>query len=511
MKTKQTNAIVILDGFGYSAETHGNAVAAAGVPNITKLLESYPNGLLQAAGRAVGLPEGQMGNSEVGHLNLGAGRVVYQDITRIDKSIEDGDFFANPAFLGAIANVKAHNSALHLVGLCSDGGVHSHLNHLYALLELCKRESVSPVYIHCITDGRDVPPDSARHYVAQVEQKTKELGVGTVATVIGRYYYMDRDNRWERVEKGYNGVFSGTGARYSNSDNAIAASYALGKFDEFIEPLIIGGYAGVQENDSMIFYNFRSDRAREISRAIIYPEFPFFERKGGFKEIFYVGLTQYDETFTTGIHTAYAPKEIANTLGKYLGKRGLTQARIAETEKYAHVTFFFNGGVEEPNPGERRVLVPSPKVATYDLKPEMSAYEVTEKALETIGTVDVLMLNYANCDMVGHTGIMAAAVKAVSAVDECVGKIAEKILSVGGTMILTADHGNAELMTFENGAPCTAHTTNPVPVAIIGERFNKANARVRAGGNLGDVAPTLLDIMGLEKPVEMDGVSLLVR
>ena len=543
--TKPTNAIVILDGFGYSPDPRGNAVAISGIPNISKLLERYPNGFLDAAGRAVGLPEGQMGNSEVGHLNLGAGRIVYQDITRIDKSIEDGDFFANPAFLGAINNVKAHGTALHLAGLCSDGGVHSHLNHLYALLELCKREKVKTVYIHCITDGRDVPPDSARRYVGEVVQKTKEFGVGSVASIVGRYYYMDRDNRWERVEKGYNGVFNGIGARYGDSDAAIAASYAAGEFDEFIKPLIIGGYAGVNPNDSMIFYNFRSDRAREISRAIIYPEFNSFERKGGFKLIYYVGMTQYDESFPqiqgsgvrgqgsvnkdekfgVGIATAYAPKEIKNTLGEYLGKLGLTQARIAETEKYAHVTFFFNGGVEEPNPGEQRVLVPSPKVSTYDLKPEMSAYEVTEKALETIGTVDVLMLNFANCDMVGHTGILDVAVKAVTAVDECVARVAEKILSVHGNMILTADHGNAELMSFADGSPCTAHTTNLVRVMVVGEGFSKANitpctvtgspdtlpTRIRSGGNLGDVAPTLLEIMGLSKPVEMEGKSLLEK
>jgi 2,3-bisphosphoglycerate-independent phosphoglycerate mutase len=507
---KKTRAVVILDGFGYNESKPGNAVAAAGTPNIDRLLRDYPNDFLQVSGRAVGLPEGQMGNSEVGHLNVGAGRVVYQDITRIDKAIEDGDFFTNPAFLEAVKAVKKNGSALHLVGLCSDGGVHSHLNHLYALLRLAKAEKVKIVHIHCITDGRDVPPDSARRYVAEVNAKCKEIGVGKVATVVGRYYYMDRDNRWERVEKGYNAVFAGVGTQYSAADSAIAASYAAGKFDEFIEPMIVDGYKGVVSGDAMIFYNFRSDRAREISRAILYPEFPHFERAGGFKDIVYVGMTQYDETFEH-IKTAFGPKVIVNNLGEYLGKIGLTQTHVAETEKYAHVTFFFNGGVEEPNPGESRVLVASPKVATYDLKPQMSAFEVTDKAVEVIGETDVLILNYANCDMVGHTGVFGAAVKAVETVDTCVGRLFEKILAVGGAMILTADHGNAEMMTFPDGAPCTSHTVNPVRVILAGDGITPKSTALREGGKLSDIAPTLLDLLGVEQPAEMEGKTLRVR
>ncbi|MCL2061538.1 MAG: 2,3-bisphosphoglycerate-independent phosphoglycerate mutase [Firmicutes bacterium] len=506
---KPTQAIVIMDGFGYSAETFGNAIKSAGTPNIDALQKTYPSGLIEASGLSVGLPEGQMGNSEVGHLNLGAGRVVYQDITRIDKAIADGEFSKNPVFLDAVKNVQKNRSAMHLVGLCSDGGVHSHLNHMYALVHLCKAQKLKNVYIHCITDGRDVAPDSARSFIAQVEKKCAEIGAGKVATVIGRYYYMDRDNRWDRVEKGYNGVFEGKGAHYSCADSAVAASYANGVFDEFIKPSIIGEYKGVQNGDSVIFYNFRSDRAREISRAVIEDDFAEFVRENGKKEIFYAGMTQYDEAFKSGIYTAFAPKEITNTLGEYLAKNNLTQARVAETEKYAHVTFFFNGGVEEPNSGERRVLVASPKVATYDLQPEMSAYEVAEKALEQIGEVDVLILNFANCDMVGHTGVLNAAEKAVKTVDECVGRVAEKILALGGNMILTADHGNAEVMLFPGGSPSTAHTTNPVPLIIVGKNFENSNKKIRKNGSLSDVAPTLLKIMGLKKPPEMDGESLI--
>ncbi|MDR2201322.1 MAG: 2,3-bisphosphoglycerate-independent phosphoglycerate mutase [Clostridiales bacterium] len=509
MTTKKTDAIIILDGFGYTAEEKGNAVKKSGIPNITAYLNGYPHTLIEASGRAVGLPAGQMGNSEVGHLNIGAGRVVYQDITRIDKAIEDGEFFNNPEILAAMRNAEGDNKALHLVGLCSDGGVHSHINHLYALLETAKREKVRTVWVHCITDGRDVPPDSAREYVAALSAKIKELGSrAKIATVVGRYYYMDRDNRWERVERGYNCVFAAEGTRYTNADAGIAASYALGKFDEFIEPVVVGGYKGVNDGDSIIFFNFRSDRAREITRAALYADFPHFERKGGRKNVFYVGMTRYDESFTD-VHTAFAPKDIKNTLGEYLASSGKTQARIAETEKYAHVTFFFNGGVEEPNKNEQRFLVPSPKVATYDLKPEMSAFEVTETALKAVGETDVIIMNYANCDMVGHTGVFNAAVKAVTAVDTCVKRVIDKILSTGGAVLLTADHGNAETMTFENGAPCTSHTTNPVFFILIGEKFK--GVTLRSGGALCDVAPTLLDVMGLPKPAEMDGATLIER
>ena len=505
---KKTDAIIIMDGFGWRKEEKGNAVIAAGTPYIKSLMAKYPYTFIEASGRAVGLPAGQMGNSEVGHLNLGAGRVVYQDITRIDKAIEDGDFFTNPAFLGAIDNVKKHGTALHLVGLLSDGGVHSCISHLFALLELAKRNEVKTVYVHCVTDGRDVPPDSAVKYIAELEEEIKKLGVGKIATVVGRYYYMDRDNRWERVKKGYDGVFAGIGTHYATAGEGVRASYDKKVYDEFIEPIVVGDYKGVSANDSIIFYNFRSDRAREITRAAIYPDFDCFERSGGYKPVYYVGMTQYDATFT-GIHTAFGPKHLDNTLGEYLAKQGLTQARVAETEKYAHVTFFFNGGVEQPNEGERRVLVASPKVATYDLQPEMSAPEVTEKALEVVGNVDVLILNFANCDMVGHTGVFDAAVKAVKTVDECLSKLVPAIQATGGTALVTADHGNAEQMCFDDGSPCTSHTTNLVPFIVAGDKYAKAT--LEKTGALCDVAPTLLDVMGVEKPVEMEGKSLIAK
>lgn len=504
---RKTDAIIIMDGFGLSDSNYGNAVATAPATRINALMSAYPSTKIAASGRAVGLPEGQMGNSEVGHLNIGAGRVVYQDITMIDKSIEDGDFFTNAAFIGAIDNVKNTGGALHLMGLLSDGGVHSMNTHLYALLKLCKAQAVKTVYVHCFLDGRDVPPDSAAGYIAELEAEIKKIGTGTVATAIGRYYVMDRDNRWERVKEGYDALFAGIGKSATNLGAAVKAGYAEGIFDEFVRPVVNPDYKGVQDGDSIIFYNFRSDRAREITRAAIYPDFKEFERAGGYKKTYYVGMTQYDATFT-GIVTAYPPKDIKNTLGEYLAASGKTQARIAETEKYAHVTFFFNGGVEAPNKNEKRVLVNSPKVATYDLKPEMSAYEVTEKALETIDEgLDVLILNYANCDMVGHTGDFDAAVKAVKAVDECVGKLVDKILSTGGTVLLTADHGNAEAMMFDGGAPCTSHTTNLVPFALIGEKYK--SAKLATNGALCDIAPTLLTVMGLPVPAEMTGKNLI--
>lgn len=505
---KKTDAIIIMDGFGYRESEKGNAVKKCGIPYTTSLMEKYPHTLIEASGRAVGLPAGQMGNSEVGHLNLGAGRVVYQDITKIDKAIEDGEFFTNPAFLGAAENVKKYNTALHLVGLLSDGGVHSSNEHLYALLKFCKREGLKEVYVHCVTDGRDVPPDSAAHYVELLEEKIKEIGVGKIATVVGRYYYMDRDNRWERVKQGYDCVFAGVGAKFETAEEGIKASYAQKVFDEFIKPVVVDGYKGVNKNDSIIFYNFRSDRAREITRAAIYEDFDLFERAGGYKPVYYVGMTQYDATFT-GIHTAFAPRALKNTLGEYLAHKGFTQARVAETEKYAHVTFFFNGGVEKPNEGEQRVLVASPKVATYDLQPEMSAPEVTEKALEVIGDVDVLILNFANCDMVGHTGVFDAAVKAVKTVDDCLSRLVPAIQATGGTALVTADHGNAEQMTFDDGSPCTSHTTNPVPFILVGDRFK--GAKLKKTGALCDVAPTLLDVMGVVKPEEMEGESLIEK
>ena len=504
---KGVTGLIIMDGFGYREEKNGNAILTQGTPYINHLINTYPNTLINASGRAVGLPEGLMGNSEVGHLNLGAGRVVYQDITMIDKSIEDGDFFTNEAFMGAVKNVRENGTALHLVGLTSDGGVHSSINHLFALIDLAKKENIEKLYVHAITDGRDVAPDSATKYIKMVQDKLASVGLGKVATVVGRYYYMDRDNRWERVEKGYDCVFNGMGVKYDNVIDGVKASYKNKVYDEFLEPIVESTYTGVNANDSIIFYNYRSDRAREISRCAIYPDFDKFERKGGYRPVFYVGMTEYDSTFT-GIHTAYPPKDIKNTLGEYLANIGKTQVRIAETEKYAHVTFFFNGGVETPNKGEDRVLVASPKVATYDLQPEMSAYEVKDKALEALDKdYDVLIMNFANCDMVGHTGVFDAAVKAVETVDNCVKEVVEKILSLGGNVIVTADHGNAEVMFFENGELCTAHTTNPVPLIVAGEKYK--DCTLKEGCALCDVAPTLLDIMGVEKPAEMTGQTII--
>ena len=504
---KKTDALIIMDGFGYRKDAQGNAVYSASTPFIDSLFATAPHTFIEASGRAVGLPTGQMGNSEVGHLNLGAGRVVYQDITKIDKSIEDGDFFTNEAFLGAVENCKKHDSALHLVGLLSNGGVHSLNTHLYALLSLAKKNGLEKVFVHCITDGRDVAPDSAINFVSEAMDKTEEIGVGMVATVVGRYYYMDRDNRWERVKEGYDCVFAGVGKTYPCAKCGVKASYEAGILDEFIKPIVVKGYEGVKENDSVIFYNFRSDRAREITRAVVYPDFNLFERAGGYKKTFYVCMTQYDATFEN-VHVAFGPKSIKNTLGEYLASCGKVQARVAETEKYAHVTFFFNGGVEQPNENEKRVLVASPKVATYDLKPEMSAYEVTEKAIETIDEgIDALILNYANCDMVGHTGVFDAAVKAVETVDTCLEKLVKKVLSTGGTCLITADHGNAELMVNADGSICTAHTTNIVPFFVVGEKYK--NAQLKESGALCDVAPTLLSVMDLEIPQEMEGKSLI--
>ena len=503
------NALIILDGFGNNPDDYGNAINKAEKPFFDSLIEKYPHTLINASGYAVGLPEGQMGNSEVGHLNLGAGRVVYQDITTIDDAVKNGTFDSNAAFNTAIDAVKSNGSAMHLVGLLSNGGVHSMNTHLYALLKLCKKRGVDKVYVHCITDGRDVPPDSGRGFVRELEEKMREIGVGTVATIVGRYYYMDRDNRWERVARGYNAVFAAAGKHYSSSDSAMASSYASGTMDEFVEPVVIGDYKGVNAGDAMIFYNFRADRARQISRAITEPEFDCFERMGGYKKITYVGMTQYDVTLKN-IETAFPPRHLKNTLGEYLANNGFTQARVAETEKYAHVTFFFNGGVEKPNENETRVLVASPKVATYDLQPEMSAYEVADKAVEQAESgKDVLILNFANCDMVGHTGVIPAAVKAVHTVDECVKKVTDKILSMGGSALLTADHGNADKMLDTDGSPFTAHTTNPVPVVLVSDKWKSAT--LRKDGILADLAPTLLEVMGLPVPEEMTGKSLIVK
>lgn len=511
---KPITALLILDGFGYRKEKEGNAIKTDGVANIKALWDSYPHTLLQASGMDVGLPAGQMGNSEVGHLNIGAGRIVYQEFTRISKSIDDGEFFQNPAFLGAVENCKKHDSALHLMGLCSDGGVHSHLTHLYALLKLAKDHGLTKVFVHCFMDGRDVPPTSGKGYVEQVDAKLKELGVGRIATVMGRYYAMDRDNRFERVEKAYAALTYGEGLTASSAAEAMQQSYDAGVTDEFVVPTVVltdgNPTATIQAQDSVIFYNFRPDRAREISRAYIFEDFDGFERKNGFFPLYYVSMTQYDKTFEGHLQIAFKPQSMHNTLGEYLAKMGKTQLRIAETEKYAHVTFFFNGGVEAPNEGEDRALIASPKVATYDLKPEMSAYEVTDEAVRRIesGKYDVMILNFANCDMVGHTGVMDAAVAAVHAVDSCVRMVVEAIQKTGGRCIITADHGNAEYMWDEKAqVPFTAHTTNPVPCILVDD--SRKSVELREGGRLCDLAPTLLDLMELPVPQEMTGKTLI--
>ena len=511
---KPITALLILDGFGYRKEKEGNAIKTDGVANIKALWDSYPHTLLQASGMDVGLPAGQMGNSEVGHLNIGAGRIVYQEFTRISKSIDDGEFFQNPAFLGAVENCKKHDSALHLMGLCSDGGVHSHLTHLYALLKLAKDHGLTKVFVHCFMDGRDVPPTSGKGYVEQVDAKLKELGVGRIATVMGRYYAMDRDNRFERVEKAYAALTYGEGLTASSAAEAMQQSYDAGVTDEFVVPTVVltdgKPTATIQAQDSVIFYNFRPDRAREISRAYIFEDFDGFERKNGFFPLYYVSMTQYDKTFEGHLQIAFKPQSMHNTLGEYLAKMGKTQLRIAETEKYAHVTFFFNGGVEAPNEGEDRALIASPKVATYDLKPEMSAYEVTDEAVRRIesGKYDVMILNFANCDMVGHTGVMDAAVAAVHAVDSCVRMVVEAIQKTGGRCIITADHGNAEYMWDEKAqVPFTAHTTNPVPCILVDD--SRKSIELREGGRLCDLAPTLLDLMELPVPQEMTGKTLI--
>lgn len=511
---KPITALLILDGFGYRKEKEGNAIKTDGVANIKALWDSYPHTLLQASGMDVGLPAGQMGNSEVGHLNIGAGRIVYQEFTRISKSIDDGEFFQNPAFLGAVENCKKHDSALHLMGLCSDGGVHSHLTHLYALVKLAKDHGLTKVFVHCFMDGRDVPPTSGKGYVEQVDAKLKELGVGRIATVMGRYYAMDRDNRFERVEKAYAALTYGEGLTASSAAEAMQQSYDAGVTDEFVVPTVVltdgKPTATIQAQDSVIFYNFRPDRAREISRAYIFEDFDGFDRKNGFFPLYYVSMTQYDKTFEGHLQIAFKPQSMHNTLGEYLAKMGKTQLRIAETEKYAHVTFFFNGGVEAPNEGEDRALIASPKVATYDLKPEMSAYEVTDEAVRRIesGKYDVMILNFANCDMVGHTGVMDAAVAAVHAVDSCVRMVVEAIQKTGGRCIITADHGNAEYMWDEKAqVPFTAHTTNPVPCILVDD--SRKSVELREGGRLCDLAPTLLNLMELPVPQEMTGKTLI--
>ena len=502
--SKRPVLLCIMDGFGKNESTYGNAIAAAKKPNLDKIVSENPMTFIGASGLDVGLPDGQMGNSEVGHTNIGAGRVVYQELTRITKSIQDGDFFTNEALVGAMENCKKNSSALHLMGLMSDGGVHSHNTHLYGIMELAKRSGVDKVYIHCFMDGRDVPPTSGKDYLAELYEKCDEIGVGEIATVMGRYYAMDRDNRWERVVKAYKAMTEGEGVKFDCACKMMEESYANDVTDEFIVPAVSEKAVPVKDNDSIVFFNFRPDRAREITRAFVDPAFSGFEREQ-LKGLYYICMTQYDATMPN-VHVAFKPESLENTFGEYISDKGLKQLRIAETEKYAHVTFFFNGGVEKQYPGEDRILVKSPAVATYDLQPEMSAYEVTDKLLAAIDSdkYDAIILNYANCDMVGHTGVFDAAVKAVEAVDTCVGKIVDAVAAKGGVTLITADHGNADKMYEADGSPFTAHTTNPVPFIVVGYP-----CELREGGRLCDIAPTMLKIMGLEQPKEMTGVSII--
>jgi len=499
-------ALIIMDGFGISAQTVGNAVASARKPNLDRLMQKYPYTTIAASGLAVGLPKGQMGNSEVGHLNLGAGRVVYQDYTRISLAVEENKLRENPVLIEVMDKARANAKKQHFLGLLSDGGVHSHNTHLYALLELAKEMGLKDVYVHAVLDGRDVPPKSALTYFQELDSKMRTIGIGKVATVAGRYYTMDRDKRWDRVEQGYRAMTEGIGYRAGTPEQAVTDGYDRGESDEFLKPTIVDQQGLIEDGDCIIFFNFRPDRAREITRAFVDPDFGEFERAN--IKVNFVCMTQYDATINAPV--AYAPQNLDDTLGEIISRAGLKQLRIAETEKYAHVTYFFNGGKETPNTGEDRVLIPSPKVATYDLQPEMSAYQVTDTVIERIrsGNYHLIILNFANPDMVGHTGILEAAVKAVETVDSCVSRVVEEILAQGGAVLLIADHGNAEKMIdLETGQPHTAHTTNPVPFVLI---LNDGKEhQLREGGNLADVAPTILDLMGIPEPMAMTGKSLI--
>ena len=502
--SKKPTVLMILDGYGLNDKKEGNAVYLAKTPVMDKLMAEYPFVKGNASGLAVGLPDGQMGNSEVGHMNMGAGRIVYQELTRITKEIQDGDFFKNEALLAAMKNAKENNSAVHFMGLLSDGGVHSHNTHLYGLLEMAKREGVEKVYVHCFLDGRDTPPASGKEFVEALEAEMKKIGVGEIATVSGRYYAMDRDNRWDRVELAYNALTTGEGVKGTDAPAAVQASYDNDKTDEFVLPTVIekdGQPTGViSDKDSVVFFNFRPDRAREITRAFCDDDFQGFERKAR-PQVTFVCFTDYDDTIQNK-QVAFHKVQLHNTFGEYLAAHNMTQARIAETEKYAHVTFFFNGGVEEPNKGEDRILVKSPKVATYDLQPEMSAPQVCEKLVDAIKSdkYDVIVINFANPDMVGHTGVQEAAIKAVETVDECVGKAVEALKEVDGQMFICADHGNAEqLIDYETGAPWTAHTTNPVPFILVNA---DPKYTLRENGCLADIVPTLIQLMGMEQPAE---------
>jgi 2,3-bisphosphoglycerate-independent phosphoglycerate mutase len=512
MKVAKPLLLMILDGWGHRDAAEGNAIAQANLPNFRHLENTYPHTTLQASGEGVGLPDGQMGNSEVGHLNMGSGRVVYQELTRIFKAIKDGTIFANPVLLEAMDHALRHKKALHLVGLLSDGGVHSHIEHLFALLEMAKKQGLEKVHVHAILDGRDVLPQSAKEYITQLEEKMRALGIGNISSVSGRYYVMDRDQRWERLEKGYQALAYGEGKKAASAISAVEISYDVRVTDEFVLPTVIidgeGNPVGkVQEGDSVLFYNFRSDRAREITRAFVDEEFPGFERPNR-PHVHYVCMTQYDETISAPV--AFPQQDLVNTLGEVLSQYGLRQLRIAETEKYAHVTFFFNGGIEEPYPGEERILIPSPKVATYNLQPEMSAPELTQTILEQLrkNTYDVIILNFANPDMVGHTGVFEATIKAVETVDKCLGEIYDELQKINGSLLVTADHGNAEAKVDpETKLPLTAHSTNLVPFLLVDDKFR--GQKLRDGGALCDVAPTLLELLQIPIPKEMTGKSLL--
>ena len=503
---KTPTTLIIMDGFGLRDETMGNAIANARKPHLDKIFAENPGCKLSASGLDVGLPDGQMGNSEVGHTNIGAGRVVFQDLPRITKAIADGDFFTNEAYVAAMDDCKAKGTALHIMGLMSDGGVHSHIDHIFAALDMAKQRGLTKVYVHAFLDGRDVPPSSGKDFVARLHEKCEALGNAHIGVISGRYYAMDRDKRWERLQKAYDALVMGEAPFEADPVAAVQKSYDAEVTDEFVVPVLCCKEAVISENDSVIFMNFRPDRAREITRALVDPDFTDLERKKGYFPLHYVCTTEYDATMPN-VTVAFPKQKLTNIFGEYISNLGLTQLRIAETEKYAHVTFFFNGGVEQTFPGEDRVLIPSPSVPTYDLKPDMSAKEVTDACVERIesGNYDVIILNFANCDMVGHTGVYEAARLAVETVDECVNRVVEATSKMGGISLITADHGNADRMLEDDGVtPYTAHTTNPVPFYIVG-----ADVKLR-DGKLADIAPTMLDLMGLEKPEEMDGETLIL-
>ncbi len=505
--TKRPTMLMILDGFGMKDSPYGNAIKQANTPNLDRIFETYPNTTLNACGLAVGLPEGQMGNSEVGHLNIGAGRIVYQELTKITKSIQDGDFFENPVFLDAINHAKENDGALHIFGLLSDGGVHSHMEHIKAMIKMAKEKEVGNLFLHCFMDGRDVPPTSGIDYIGEIEEYMAEIGLGKVATVSGRYYAMDRDKRWERLSLAYDAIVLGKGKFADFGADAVDKAYGRGETDEFILPTVCAGEGTILDGDSVLFANFRPDRAREITRSLVDDDFDNygFRREYRPANLYYGCMTQYDSQMPN-VHVAFPPKKVTNTLGEYVSSLGLTQLRIAETEKYAHVTFFFNGGVEDEYEGEDRILVASPKVATYDLQPEMSAYEVTDKVVDAVasGKYDMIIINYANSDMVGHTGVMEAAIKAVEALDVCVEKVKDAVLEAGGQILLTADHGNSDDMLDEEGNVVTAHSLNPVPLVHISNEPHQ----LKDGGKLADIAPTMLTLMGLDIPEEITGESL---